>query len=174
MILTGAAVVSTSQTAVAALAARTKRLLDSIETRCKSSTLRWPWPGERPQRHSWRSHVRYPQTSWLLSVANPQTSQLYEQALRPFRSRGGSRGPRGLVAARWRNQDQRAKQAVLLVEGAGREEEGRRRSRAPAVAEGQRPEPVNRERLAIGAMERAAGLELTGAREARGVEGVEG
>jgi len=50
MILTEAAVVRTQQKAVAAFAARTKPLLDSIETRCKSSTLNWPRPGERPQR----------------------------------------------------------------------------------------------------------------------------
>src|SRR5437667_8205731 len=66
--------------------------------------------------------------------------------------------------------NKRAKQAMLLVEGTGREEE---RIRRPVIggtfAEGQGPEAVDLDRMAVNAKEWAAVLELaTGVRRCRG------
>src|SRR5712664_1300457 len=69
---------------------------------------------------------------------------------------------------------ERAEQAVLLVEGAGGEEEGiRRPAGGGAAAEGERPEAVDLDRPAVRGMERTAVLELALAVEVRGVEGVD-
>jgi len=61
---------------------------------------------------------------------------------------------------------------VLLVEGAGSEEEGiRRPAGGGAAAEGDRPEAIDLDRRPVGGVERAAVLELVLPVEVRGVEG---
>src|SRR5438309_1871140 len=66
-----------------------------------------------------------------------------------------------------------AEQPVLLAERTCREEERVRRPCRRAVAERECPQPVDRQRLAVGGMELTALHELAGALEAPEVEGVD-
>src|SRR5712692_5617852 len=61
----------------------------------------------------------------------------------------------------WRAHDKRAKQAVLLVEGAGGEKQGIRQAVGRrAFAERERPEAIDGDRWPVGGMKRAVMLEL--------------
>src|SRR5262249_44487976 len=89
---------------------------------------------------------------------------------------GGGLSAKGSRTARWRNRDERTKQAMTLVEGARGEEESIRRAIGVvgrSLTEGQRPEAIDRERWSVGGVQGAAGLELALTGEGCRVEGVD-